>query len=215
VSICYAKKIGITVICKPTSPFAILPNLRKSLQLGLGSALSNVNLIFPIIIGTLFGYAILAEYSLLMKTLLPVQIIGSSLAMLRVKYESPAHLKFANNSVDRFIASLFVVFLALGFVYIIPVTLSFFTVSRYNYSHQQVAMVVFIVFCQQILTYKTAGLQALRRFKFINFMLLFFIASYAICLLLFSSIPKLDTVLLIELCLTATLTIAYTSYSKR
>jgi hypothetical protein len=215
ISIFYGRRKGIQVISKPAPLQGIIPSLKNSLQLGLGSALSNVNLIFPILIGALFGYSILAEYSFLLKTLLPVQIIGSSLAMLRVKHESPLKFNFPKRNLSLILGPLIVGVFIMGLIYLVPVGISEYTLSRYNFSHWQVGMAVFVVFCQQILSYKSAGLQAVRKFSLINYSLCIFIIGYSLCLVIFRSIPKVDTLLIIESSLTAILTIAYTCFLKR
>ena len=212
-SIYIAQRRGITTLCKPTRPRAILLNFKNSAQLGLGSALSNVTLIFPILIGALFGFNVLAEYGLLMKTLLPLQIVGSSLAMLRVKYDAPRILKSSKRPKIQLIQLLILGLAILGLMYYLPVTISLLTDSRYIYSHLQVTLVILIVLCQQILGYMTAGLQALKSFIFINLTLLMFICFYIAGLFLFSSTQNLNTILFIELCLTAILTFVYAVYS--
>lgn len=213
-SIFSAQRKGITTLCKPTGPKAILSNFRKSVQLGLGSALSNVNLIFPILIGALFGFTVLAEYGLLVKTLLPLQIVGSSFAMLRVKYDLPKYLGYSKRPLIQLSQFLVLGLMLLGLMYLLPMIISLFTDSRYIYSHLQIALVILIVLCQQLLSYITAGLQTLQRFNFINSTLLLFILCYTTSLYFFSFIQNLNTILLIELCLTAILTFAYVFYSR-
>ena len=214
-SIFYAQTQGLTVLTKPSNPRSIISNFKSSFQLGIGSALSNVSIIFPILIGTLFGFKILAEYSLLMKMLLPIQIIGNSIGMFRVKYESFSFVKNSKRQTIWGISFLLFGFFILGLVFFLPKVILFFTDSRYNFSQLQVGIAIIIVLSQQMLTYMTAGLQAWHRFNFINIMLLVFILIYSICLKVFSSLQSINTVLYVEVLLTVVLTMAYIRYSRR
>lgn len=214
-SIFYAQTKGVNVLTVPSNPQSVISNFKSSFQLGLSSALSNVSIIFPILIGTLFGYRILAEYSLLMKTLLPIHIMGNSIGMFRVKYKSFSFVKYSKQQTIWGISFLLFGFFILGLVFFLPNVILFCTDSRYNFSHFQVGIAILIVLSQQMLTYMTAGLQARHRFNFINIMLLFFILSYAISLKVFSSLQTINTVLFVEVCLTVVLTMAYIRYSRR
>lgn len=171
---------------------------------GIASFVTNVALLFPMIIRFFCGDIAFSNYIFLVKIVSPIPTLGTSIALINLSSKDKLNSRL---SLKKF-SSIFILICLLSSVFFLPNLISYFTSEKYNYSCFNVITILFIALAYFVLHILVSDELILMHFSKIISGYLVFIITFILLIVIVGPGVNLQSLLICEL-LAITVTLCY------